>query len=180
MTTERLVFGHVVEALYEYVLGGADMDAKLRQTLESQAISPERSQVAYPQEAWVRSVQLSAVAMYPGLTRGERERRVGERFIQSYDRTMVGGALMSLLKILGPRRTLDRMARNFKTGTNYIETKLTQITENEFTLWMNEIEALHAFTQGILVGALEIVGAKPVAVTIREAGADSCVFHIKW
>jgi uncharacterized protein (TIGR02265 family) len=55
-----------------------------------------------------------------------------------------------------------------------------RVAENTFDLWMNEIQPLHSFTQGILEAAMQLAGAESVSVTIHDATEDSCILRTAW
>ena len=52
-------------------------------------------------------------------------------FWSGYEKTLVGSALTAMLRVLGPKRTLERMTRNFRTANNYTEVTVEALAEKE-------------------------------------------------
>jgi uncharacterized protein (TIGR02265 family) len=104
---------------------------------------------------------------------------LGRRFIEGYSETIVGKAMLTALKVLGPRRTLERMSRNFRSGNSYTETKLEAKGPTEFTLWFNEVKEPE-FYRGMLVAGVGHAGAKNLEVKTLGHDASGASFSIRW
>jgi len=59
----------------------------------------------------------------PALERDEALERLGEDFFRGFSSTLIGQALKAMMRVIGTRRSLQRMERNFRTGNNYMETR---------------------------------------------------------
>lgn len=173
-----VVFGNSVEALVR-VLGPA-LDGKVQQRFLAIGIDLYNPNPAYPYELWLQALNLAMDVLWPGLPRDEATFRMGRAIFESYGQTVMGKALLQLVKVLGPRRALERMSRNLRTTNNYSETKLTELGPNHFHLWVNRVAFPHYF-RGLLEAGLEFGGAKEVKVALQRVSAEQgVVFDLAW
>jgi uncharacterized protein (TIGR02265 family) len=93
---------------------------------------------------------------------------------------MLGRAVLSMLRVLGPRRALMRATQNFRAGNNFTESKLNELGPGQFELWMNEVGPYPAFTAGIIHAGLRVAGAKDIAVEMTGYDGHACTYRINW
>lgn len=178
--SERLVFAHTVEGLFGRGLVGR-ISPQLKEQLRRAGLDLDRPLLpAYPLETWSRCISLAAEALYPGDSRESALRKVGERMIDGYLETTLGGAMFGLLRLLGPHRTLGRMQKNFRSANNYTEVRLTEVGPNEADLWMNEPGLLRYFMEGVLLAGLRGAGNQDVRVALRHFDEDSVTYRLSW
>lgn len=180
MADELLVFEQTLEALFLRGLQGrmtADCKARLRQAgLDlDQKLRP-----AYPFDAWMAFLRITAEELYPELPVDEGCRKLGQAHIAGYRDTLLGRAVLSLLRVLGPRRALGRATQNFRSGNNYTESRLVERGPRSFELWMNEVGAYPGFTAGIIHGGLEVAGATDIVIETAEHDGHACTYRISW
>lgn len=173
-----VVFGNSVEALVR-VLGPA-LDGRVQQRFLAIGVDLFNPNPAYPYELWLTTLNLAMEVLWPTLPRDEATFRMGRAIFESYGQTVMGKALLQLVKVLGPRRALERMSRNLRTTNNYSDTKLTEVGPNHFELWVNRVAFPHYF-RGLLEAGLEFGGAKAVKVGIGSVSQEQgVVFELRW
>lgn len=173
-----VVFGNSVEALVR-VLGPA-LDGPVKARFLAIGVDLFNPNPAYPYEQWLATLSLAMEVLWPTLPRDEATFRMGRAIFESYGQTVMGKALLQLVKVLGPRRALERMSRNLRTTNNYSDTKLTELGPNHFHLWVNRVAFPHYF-RGLLEAGLEFGGAKEVKVSLQSVSADQgVVFDLAW
>ncbi|MDP3499072.1 MAG: DUF2378 family protein [Myxococcales bacterium] len=178
MADAPVVFGNSVESLVR-VLGPA-LDEKVRQKFLALGIDLFKPNPAYPYVLWVEALQLAMDLLWPGVARDVATWRMGRAIFESYGQTVMGKALMALVKVLGPKRALDRMSRNLRTTNNYSETRLTEVGPNRYELWVNKVAFPHYF-RGLLEAGLEFGGATEVKVELGSVSAtEGVVFNLSW
>lgn len=180
MADELLIFEQTIEALFVRALGSRltpDCKARLRQAgLDvDQKLKP-----AYPFQSWMAFIRIAAEELYPGVPLEEGTFKLGEAHIEGFRETMLGRAVLSLLRVLGPRRALNRATQNFRAGNNYTETRLTEHGPGRFDLWMNEVGDFPAFTAGIIHAGLTIAGARELHVEPADYDGRACTYRISW
>ena len=72
---------------------------------------------------------------------------------------MVGTALIGLLRVLGPRRTLERTTRNIRSANNYTEATLEAVAPNHYRVRVNYV-VRPGFYAGIIEQCCRAGGAK--------------------
>ena len=100
--------------------------------------------------------------------------------MEGFRETMLGRAVLSLLRVLGPRRALGRATQNFRSSNNYTETRLTELGPRHFELWLNEVGSLPTFSAGLIHGGLKVSGARDIRIDLAGYDGHACTYHIQW
>lgn len=180
MADELLVFEQTVEAVFVRGLHGRlspSCKARLRQAgldLE-QKLRP-----AYAFDAWMTFLRITAQELYPHEPLEQGAFKLGEACIDGFRETMLGRAVLSLLRVLGPRRALMRATQNFRAGNNYTESRLKELGPGQFELWMNEVGPLPTFTAGIVHAGLRTAGAEDIRIELSGHDGHACTYCISW
>lgn len=135
--------------------------------------------VAYPLEVWIEALRTAAETLAPGVPLDEGAAVVGRRFIEGYGATRMGAALLRTVRMLGPRRMLERMTRNLRTGTNYLESTLLERGPTHYELSCRPV-LIPGFYQGLLSAGLEISGAYRPSVQMLRCNGDEAVYELTW
>ena len=142
---------------------------------------------AYPLATWRRVVNTAGELLTPSAPYDQQQFALGSRFITAYTETLIGRATLPLIRLLGPRRALERMAKTLRSGNNYSETKLTQLGPTTFELWCNRVQN-PSFYRGMLQTGLQHAGVPAVQVTtsaidrseVSDAEDPGAAFRISW
>jgi uncharacterized protein (TIGR02265 family) len=177
---EKVVFDHTVEGLFQRGLKNRVSPKMKRRLVEAGLDLDKRLLPAYPFETWSACVKIAAEECHPGVSPETAYRMLGERMIEGYWETFIGGALMGLVKLLGIRRTLQRCQQNFRSGNSYTEAKLTQIGPTCYELWMNEAGQIRSFTLGIITAGVRATGVTSAVVTIARHDTESVTYRVSW
>jgi uncharacterized protein (TIGR02265 family) len=187
-TSEPVIFNTVIEGArkaYGRVLT-PELFAKLRAVgMDFEAPNP-----AYPIETFLIALQLIADALAPGRSFEDQHRQIGRDFMQGYMQTAIGFAMLSMAKVVGPRRTLLRFGRNLKTTGNYVETVVHELGDREVEIVTSVIPEFHKhitprwraiaqYRVGIIEAALDILKAD-ATVTLTEPTPAETHFRVKW
>jgi uncharacterized protein (TIGR02265 family) len=180
MADELLVFEQTIEAVFVRALHGRvtpNCKARLRQA----GLDLDRKlRPAYPFDAWMTFLRITAEELFPGEPLEQGAFQIGEACIDGFRETMLGRAVLSLLRVLGPKRALMRATQNFRAGNNYTESRLKELGPRQFELWMNEVGSLPTFTAGILYAGLRTAGAENVRVDLSGYDGHTCTYCISW
>ncbi|MFO0598319.1 MAG: DUF2378 family protein [Myxococcaceae bacterium] len=166
---EPVVFGSSYEAL-ERVLGD-QLDESVRAKLRGFGVDLKKLNPAYPYRTWLHSLELTMALKWPGVAREEASYHLGRAIFESFGQTLMGKALMPLLRVLGPRRGLERMNRNLRSSNNYSRTTLEQRAPTSFALGINLV-AYPQYFRGLLEDGLENSGAKSPKVEVLSHVSD--------
>lgn len=177
---EPLIFSHTVEALFHRALRGRVSDA-LRAELRKLGIDLDaRLLPAYPFERWLDALDLTVASLYPDLAPAEAFHELGKVLVESYQETMIGRALFTMLRVLPPRRVVGRMARNFRSSNNFTDVQIRDIDVCTVELDFNLVERQPSFTQGILAAGLPAVGIKGSSVTLVSFDGKRATYRLAW
>lgn len=178
MADER-VFDHLVEGLMRGL--GPGLTPALRDKWRGAGVDPDRripSTIARAQ--WVSVLRHSALLTFPVVPEDEAYRRLGRKLIDGYQQTLLGRAVLSLVRVLGPRRTLVRLTDQFRSGNTYSQTRLTEKGPNDYELWVNQANGNPGYIQGILDASLAIAGARGLSIEVVSFDGDAVVYRIRW
>jgi len=177
---ERLVFEQTFDGFLRKGLGDR-VTPELQQRLAALGIDLDgKLKPAYPFEIWRLTLRAVAEVLHPGEPLEEAFEALGGDVVRGFFKHPLGSAMLAMLKLIGPRRTLDRAQRNLRNGNNYAQTRFTALDDRRFELWVNEASETRHNMTGILRTALELAGAKDPVVKIRTFDAESVTFDITW
>lgn len=175
---ERLVFQQSFEGLFRAL--GNRLDERCAQRLRELGLDTNAPlAVAYPLEVWVEALKTAAETLAPGAPLDEAAAVVGRRFIEGYGATRIGAALLGAVRMMGPRRMLERMTRNLRTGTNYLESTLRERGPTHYLLSCRPV-LIPGFYQGLFTAGLEVSGARQPSVLIVRHHGDEAVYELTW
>lgn len=177
--SERLWFQQSVEGLFLRGLGER-LTPALRGELKRLGIDLDHLQPGYPHEVVMEGARLAARAVFPDKSEAEGLAALGGLFLDGYTQTFVGAAMLQVMKLIGTRRTLERMQRNFRTGGNYLETRFSSLGPGKAQLWMNDVSGIPDFYAGLLRRGGQVTGARNLRVDFTPPTDASCTFLVEW
>lgn len=186
-----VIFGSAIEGFYRTYR--ERLTPSVKAEIAALGIDFDHILPAYDLEVFERAFRRAGERIYPSLPEQERWRRLGREFVDGYVQTPLGKAVMVMSKLLGPRRTLERIARTFRTGSNYVATETTIISDTELELktWMTQpyLEAwrgratLHLdYRLGILEAVMAMFVTRESSVKVLEKNLleQSARYRIRW
>jgi uncharacterized protein (TIGR02265 family) len=181
-SNERLVFSSSVEALL--IRGvGEQLTPAVKQELAGLGIHLDRPLLpAYPASNWNRAVDVIARRIHPDLPMAESQRKLGESTVYGFERTTLGKAMVSLSKLIGPRRALMRFPSSSRTSNNYSRMEARELGPNEIEFLCEPYEGWPEYVQGCLHAVIDLTGGKSPEVEIVhfEKGSERLVLRARW
>ena len=150
---------------------GSKWSPALAERFKALNVDLEAPEPAYPLDTWVKCLNLGMETLYPGVPLEKATHDIGRRMVEAISETVFGGALFKLLQILGPKRGLQRMARNLRSSNNYSESQVTEVGAGEYELALNLVNYPHYYV-GMLEAGLGLMGAKAPVVTLHSHSPD--------
>lgn len=180
MAEDEVVFDNTVDALFRRALGsklGAGTRGRLREAgLDLDA--PLRP--AYPRLTYYRCVHIVAEDLYRTLPSPEAMFQLGAAFIHGFNETLLGKAVLSVVRMLGPKRTLARMDQNFRSSNNYMKTELVERGPGSFELKLSQVSGVPDYFRGVIQTALTIAGAKNLVVKVVASDGTAATLTVQW
>jgi len=175
---ERVVFAASVEALLRAF--GPPWRPGAREALLKLGIDPEQApRAAYPLSLYMQLLAALAEIHFPDAIEDERYFQMGQAFIRGFERTLIGRAQLSLLQLIGPRRTLDRLTRSFRNANNYTTANLRELAPKHFEIEFGFVQ-IPGFYRGVLDAGLRAVGANDLSVELAKREALAATFTVRW
>jgi uncharacterized protein (TIGR02265 family) len=163
--------GKLVGAVYGKVLA-PDVTPAVIEKFKVIGINIASPEEKYTKKQWYESVDVMSQHLFPGDAKAHR--KLGNHLISSLkERGIVKSAYLSMAKLLGPRKALEKAAE----FAHYSPVKLT-IEQVEKTVVEITVDDKHQpeFLAGLLETTLTMLGAKDTVVTSEGEG----VFNARW
>ncbi|RKG80871.1 DUF2378 family protein [Corallococcus exercitus] len=176
---EKVVFGHTVEGLLVALEG--HLDGPLRSRFKAVGLDLDQKLApAYPKDQWHQMLVLAAQVLFPSHTPAQAHWHLGQRFITAYFSIRMGRALQSVLRFLGPARTLERTTRNLAYGSNFLHVDVERLAPTDYRLKVNE-GGLHPEFIGALChfGTLT-TGVKGLTTVVEAHEGPSATYRMRW
>ncbi|MFL5353093.1 DUF2378 family protein [Archangium sp.] len=175
---QKLVFDYTMQSLLRVL--GQPISPGHRTGLAALGVDPGQALLpAYPIETYSAVMGFITGQRWPGLSRDEAGFELGRAFMSAYRETLMGKAVYSVTRVIGPHRTLERMSRNFRSANNYTETRLRKVGPSTYELWFNHALSTGYF-RGLLTEALDKVGTPGLSVTLASSASGEATFRITW
>lgn len=177
---QRLVYSQVVEGLLQHGLHGR-VTHRLKQRLKQAGLDVDRPLMpAYPVTLWVGCLSIIAEEAYPGVPREQAFRQLAEAHVEGYGRTLIGRAVFGVMRLLGPRRLVQRLPQTLRATDNYTEVDLVERGPTTWEMRMNSTLDAPGYAEALFEAMLRGGGAESPQVTKLDATAQSSTYLITW
>jgi uncharacterized protein (TIGR02265 family) len=177
---KHLEFQNTIEGVFLRSIG-LDLTPELKTQLRAQGLDLDKPLLpAYPAEDFHRWVRTASVFLYPNNTEAEGLRFFGRRGLAGLSQTLLGKALKATFSILGPRRSLYRTSRAFRTNNNYTAVTVADRAPGSVELAFNEVYGLPTYYQGVAEGAGSLMNAKNYRVSIVDTSGRGARYLVQW
>lgn len=177
----RLEFEQAVEGLFFGALRAHEHPG-LKNRLRAAGLDLDhRLAPAYPAEDFYRWVRLSASELFPEVTEDEGCKRIGRLAVErGLESTVLGRALLVVLKMVGIRRTFERLNRSFRNGNNYIEVETIDRGPTALDLRFNTVMGTPGYFEGILEAGMDLFQVSSYRIERRPHEGEGCTFMLRW
>ncbi len=179
MQRQRLYFAQVLEGLYLKALRGR-VSLELKEKLAAAGLDLHRLETGYPAEQFAELLDITAAELYPDLPRERALWQLGSIHFDGHTSTLVGAAMLTMLKVLGIRSTLDTLERFYGVGSNFLRVRTRHLGPSEAEIWINDVHGQPSYHQGVLHRGALCVGADEVELEIAAIEGAGCTYRIRW
>jgi uncharacterized protein (TIGR02265 family) len=180
MTTEPLMFDHVVDGMFNKNLGKR-LSTKARDELKAAGLDLSRPlRPAYPLTAYFAFLEIAGRDLFPGKKTPEQMYELGLCLLDGYLDTLMGKAIVNFAKLLGPARAIRRSERTWRQGNNFTEVTVVEHSDSKFELRFNRVGPYPEHTQGALMAALRINEELAVQVELTDRTPPGAVYVVSW
>lgn len=175
---EALVWGHTVEGLVR--CGKPRATPKWAQRLLGAGLDVnQKVATAYTRNQWRDFIFISAEELFEG-TMEARLEQLGAAFIDEYAQTFLGRAVAAVVRLIGPKRAIERMTKSLRSGNNYSQTRATFTGPRRAEFWLNETLGAPSYICGALTAVLKLSGTPSVRLRLLETDGQAATFEIEW
>lgn len=178
-TVERLWFSTVIEAIFIKGLAGK-ITPGLKADIKKAGINLDKLAPAYPVEQVYAACKLSMPVLYAGLSEPEAFHQLGVSSMRGYTETLLGKALIQILKLIGVRRSLLRMHTTMRSGNNYLETSSVVLSANCVELKFSDVSKMSTFYQGIIEEGGRMAHAKNLRISTVDSTSPAHTYRVEW
>jgi uncharacterized protein (TIGR02265 family) len=179
MNDTRLIYAPTFEGLFILSAKGR-FTPQARDRLRAAGLDIDKPLLpGYPASVFTATVNIAAEELFPGVPLREAIRRTGELSLEGYANTLTGRGLFGLLRVLGTRRSMLRLARNMGGGTNFLKASAVALGPTDFRAEINDVTELPTFYQGVLFRAASLLGTQ-VELTIEPFPEPGCAYRMRW
>jgi uncharacterized protein (TIGR02265 family) len=177
---ERRVLDTVFDGLINKALK-KDMTPALKARLQALGLEPGgKLKPLYPHTVWVDMLNAIAHELMPTLSKEAAFRALGARVVNGYFDTLIGITLKQVLRVMGVRRALGRMAQNFSAANNYTRSEAVDVAPGHVKLWLNELSDSRFNMAGVLESGLTTATGKHVKVILAEHDEHGTTYDVRW
>lgn len=179
---EQLVFGPTIEGLFVRGLKDKVPPALVNQLKELGLDLTKPILPAYPRTVVNAAVLLTAKTLYPNDSLSDAFYKVGQHVSIGAFSTVLGSATLRLVKLVGPTRALQRIARTFRTTNNYMTVALRELAPTDWELELFPSNDQPSYMQAVIEDVMKIAGAKNLKVeTVNHDKANErCTYRVRW
>ena len=176
MSEPKVVFAQSMEGLYRAL---SPHTPEEKAAFLRAGVKGDHFAAGYSIETWLELLDACASSRFAHLPELERYAAVGRLFFLGFEKTLMGSALLALLKVIGPRRMLDRLTRNFRSANNFTVGTLTSLAPNHHRLHIN-FTARPGFYLGVIESGCQRSGAQGLSVVALETTDRGTTYEVKW
>lgn len=171
-----VIFRHTVEAL---VVGVAEKKHALpRAELVKLGVYPPRDVTL---DVWDPAIRAIARALFPAATPDQQLELLGREVVRSFTEGVVGRGLLLVLRLLGRKRALLRMAENFRTADSVMNVTTLEKSPTWIQVRFGATHGLEAHMLGVMREAVSLISPKdPCTVEGAPDGPGGFTIDVKW
>ncbi|MBF5045213.1 DUF2378 family protein [Aggregicoccus sp. 17bor-14] len=176
LTDTSITQGSVVEGMFVRALQptGAFADE-----LRKVGVDVKRLEPTYSTQVWQAALAVARRHVAPGLSEAAGYQLLGQKFIGGFFDTLVGRLVAVGLPLVGPDRTLQRLARTWAAAQPTLKVETVQEAAQHWRITLREPGIIADFCAGIFQGGLGRTGVKP-QVVVSEKSPEHCVIQVRW
>lgn len=180
MQDQQLVFDNAVEGLFFHGMKHL-VTPRLKDELRGAGLDlDKRLAPAYERETWKKVLQISARTAFPTHSLEAAAREMGLLVARGYEETVVGRAIISFARVIGPRRTLSRLTRSLRSANTYVAAEVVELAPSQVEIHCRGLDLSPHFMGGIIEAAMGFCRAKSPVVTVQSSDGDNAVIRVVW
>ncbi len=154
---------------------------KIRERLRAElGIDEQALKPSYPLATHDAMVKLLGQELFTGQPLDTATYEVGRAMLNHFGRGVLGRAIFSIIRLVGPMRMLKRTPDYYKQNNNYADVKIEVLGEKSYVVDHNEVGAVPHYWRGTMQGSGEVIGLAGHAVDLLEYDGHRAKFRVRW
>jgi uncharacterized protein (TIGR02265 family) len=179
MPDDKVVYKEAITNLLE--ANRARLGPKIRERLRAEAGVDEAAlKPSYPIPTHDKVVKILGEELHPGRPQDEQDYEIGRSMMNNYGRGVLGRALFSVIRLVGPMRMMKRVPEYYRMTNNYADVKIDIQTPTMYVLDHNEVGTVPHYWRGTMQGSGEVIGLAGHAVDLLEYDGHRAKFRVSW
>ncbi|MFZ5445882.1 MAG: DUF2378 family protein [Myxococcota bacterium] len=170
-----VIFKHTVDAFLQQVV----LRRKLLSARELESFQLQRARDV-DLETWVKLLKLSAQRLSPHKNEADALEDVGREMLRGYAEGMVGRGLFIVLRLLGPKKALVRMADNYRTADNMTSAKVVDRGPTEVEVEFNSTGGMPTYVRGVISESLVLLDVAGATVDLVSETPEGTRYAVRW
>lgn len=176
----RLVYVQVVEGLIQHGLQGR-ISPRLKTRLRQVGLDVDRPLLpAYSVLMWQQCLRVIAEETWPGMALEEAFRHLAAAHVEGYGRTLIGRAVYGVMRLLGPRRLVQRMPQTLRGTDNYTQVELVEKGPAAYEMRMNSALDCPGYAESLFEHMLRVGGGESPHVTTLSVEDGHTTYLLTW
>jgi uncharacterized protein (TIGR02265 family) len=178
--SDGVIYRHTVEAFIQRVLLRRGL-LSLEFDRELKAIGVDASRpTELGAEVWIKLLHATARRLSPGKSEADALEDLGREQLRGYVESLVGKALLTVLRLSGPRRALLRTMESYRTADNATRVTSVERGPTQIDLEFSSDFGVPTYVKGLLSETMILLRAKAPTVTFEKTAAGATVFSVSW
>lgn len=177
-----VIYRHTADAFFKQVLARRGLlTPDFLAKLSALGIDPNKPRDV-EMATWWKVMAATAELLAPGASVEDAHREAGREVVRGFEQSLVGKTSFMVLRMLGHRRAFTKLAESFNGADTATKVEVLEATPTgarvRFTIAGGHPQP--AYTEGILLEGLEMIGAKGTTVRHQREAAGSVLFELSW
>lgn len=177
---QRVYYAVAIESTFKHGPGERLNDAQRAVLRDEYGINPFNTMPIYPVEVMEKAMRYLQRELFPSMPLDESEALLGVLSFRGFAQTLIGKAIMQMMRLIGPERTMPRMSKNLSAGTNFMEISSHKRGAGDFELHVSDVGGLPHFYKGMFAEGLAYTRAKDLKVDVASYDGRGATYRITW
>lgn len=179
MAPRHLWFDSVLDGIFIKGLG-TRLTPALKSELKTLGIDVDDLEPAYPVEMVRAGLELVHRHLFKDRSFEDALIELGASSLRGYFETILGRALLGVLRLIGVRRSLLRLNVSMNGGNNFMKTTSEVIAPNCIQVTFSDVSGMANFYRGIIEEGGRLAHAHNLRLTSVERPAPGHAFLVEW
>ncbi|HLT29695.1 MAG TPA: DUF2378 family protein [Myxococcaceae bacterium] len=169
----------LLEGLYLRALAGR-IPPSLRDALRNEGLDLDALPTSVSVPTFIRCLELTARTLYPERSLDEGTHELGRQLALSVWRMPLGRAMAGMLRLLGPRRSLEWLTRLFRSLDSHSEIRAQREGPRQYRIETNSPDAPAGYSEAVFEEILRVAGADSPRARTLHLTSTSATYRVWW